>query len=379
MWLSAEVCVSTEFGPGVVADLPAHVASLGHSRAFVVTDRGLRATGIVQRVEKLLAAGDVEHTVYEDIGPNPPTGELDAGAVRLRQFGAGAVIALGGGAALDAAKGISLLAGNPGAMAADADTLWDAAPGLPLIAVPTTAGTGAETNGFGVVEDTRAHCKVYIGHYSVRPRIAVLDPELTVGLPAWVTAASGLDALVHGVESLASRNANPLSRAYATQAITMVGQWLPRVYRDGGNVEARGQMMFGAHLAGHAVTLSGLGLVHGIGHALTAHAGIPHGVALAAVLAEVMAFTAPVAGTAYETMARALRVTPTGDDWSGAAIDAVRRLTETVEIKRPLRDLGVERAQLPAVASTAVADAVTRNAPRQPSEAQVLALLRSVY
>lgn len=377
MTLSVQFAGRTEFGPGVVADLPAYVTALGHERAFVITDRGLRATGIVERVEKLLAAAGVEHAVHEDIGPNPPTTELDAGAARLRAFGPAAVIALGGGSALDAAKGISLLAGNPGAVAADADSLWDAEPGLPLIAVPTTAGTGAETNGFGVVEDTGVHRKVYIGHDSVRPRIAVLDPELTVSLPPRGTAACGLDALVHGIESLASRGANPLSRAYATEAVTMVGRWLPTVYRDGEDLEARGQVLFGAHLAGHALTLSGLGLVHGVGHALTAHAGIPHGVALAAVLEEVMAFTAPAAGAAYETTARALHVT--GDDWPVAAIEAVRRLSEAIDIKRPLRDLGVERAQLPAIAADAVADAVTRNAPRQPTESEVLDLLHSVY
>ena len=286
------------------------------------------------------------------------------------------MIAVGGGSALDAAKGISLLAGNPGAVAADADSLWDAAPGLPLIAVPTTAGTGAETNGFGVVEDTHAHRKVYIGHNSVRPRIAVLDPELTVGLPAGITAASGLDALVHGVESLASLGANPVSRAYATEAVTMVGRWLPAVYRDGADLAARGQVLFGAHLAGHALTLSGLGLVHGIGHALTAHAGIPHGVALAAVLEEVMTFTAPAASVAYETTARALRA---ADDSPAAAIAAVCGLMAEIDIRRPLRDLGVARDQLPAIAADAVADAVTRNAPRRPTPADVLELLQSVY
>src|SRR3954471_7008183 len=146
-----------------------------------------------------------------------------------------AVLALGGGSALDAAKGISLLAGNPDAAAADADRLWDAGDGLPLIAVPTTAGTGAETNGFGVTEDRCARRKVYIGHSSVKPRIAVLDPELTLGLPARVTAATGLDALVHGIESLASRGSTPFSAAYATQAVTLVGRWLPAAYRDGGD------------------------------------------------------------------------------------------------------------------------------------------------
>ncbi|WP_329046086.1 iron-containing alcohol dehydrogenase [Amycolatopsis sp. NBC_01488] len=378
MRLSVEPAGRTEYGPGVVAELPAFVSFLGHARVFVVTDRGLRATGIVERVEKILTAAGIEHAVHEDVGPNPSTAELDRGAARLREFGAAAVVALGGGSALDAAKGISLLAGNPGSAAADADLLWDAGDGLPLIAVPTTAGTGAETNGFGVTEDTCARRKVYIGHSSVKPRIAVLDPELTLGLPARGTAATGLDALVHGIESLAARGATPFSAAYATQAVSLVGRWLPAAYRDGGDLEARSGLMLGAHLAGHALTLSGLGLVHGIGHALTAHTGTPHGVALAAVLEEVMAFSADAATPAYETAARALRLPPT-EDWAGAAIEAVREISGAIEIKRPLRELGVLRADIPAIAADAVADAVTKNAPRLPSEAEVVELLQGVY
>ena len=372
MRLSVELTGRTEFGPGVLAELPAFVESLARGRAFVVTDRGLRATGIVGRVEKTLAEAKLEYAVHEDIGPNPPTTELDRGAARLREFGDCAVIAVGGGSALDAAKGISLLAGNPGAVAADADRLWDAADGLPLIAIPTTAGTGAETNGFAVTEDVYAHRKVYIGHSSVKPRIAVLDPELTLGLPAKVTAATGLDALVHGIESLTSQGSSPLSAAYATQAISLVGRWLPVAYRDGGDLEARAQLMFGAHLAGHALTLSGLGLVHGIGHALTAHTGTPHGVALAAVLEEVMVFSAEAAAAAYEATARALDATPD-------AIAAVRDIAGTVEIKRPLRELGVTADLIPVIAADAVADAVTKNAPRRPSELEVVELLNSVY
>lgn len=371
--LSVEPTGRTEYGPGVVAELPGFVGTLGHTRVFVVTDRGLRATGIVERVEKILARAGVEHTVHEDVGPNPSTAELDRGAARLREFGNAVVLALGGGSALDAAKGISLLAGNPAAVAADADRLWDAADGLPLIAVPTTAGTGAETNGFGVTEDVCARRKVYIGHLSVKPRIAVLDPELTLGLPPNVTAASGLDALVHGIESLSSRGSSPLSAAYATQAISLVGRCLPVAHRDGGDLEARAGLMFGAHLAGHALTLSGLGLVHGIGHALTAHTGTPHGVALAAVLEEVMVFSAGAAGPAYDAVARALHPLP------GTAIEAVREISGGLGIKRRLRDLGVERDGIPALAADAVADAVTKNAPRLPSEAEVVELLRAVY
>ncbi len=378
MRLSVEPTGRTEFGPGVVADLPVFVDSLSRTRAFVITDRGLRATGIVDRVEKILAAAGLEHAVHEDVGPNPSTAELDRGAARLREFGDAAVIALGGGSALDAAKGISLLAGNPASAAADADQLWEGADGLPLIAVPTTSGTGAETNGFGVTEDTCAHRKVYIGHPSVKPRIAVLDPELTLGLPPAVTAASGLDALVHGIESLASRGSSPLSAAYATQSIALVSRWLPTAHRDGGDLEARSQLMLGAHLAGHALTLSGLGLVHGIGHTLTAHTGIPHGVALATVLEEVMAYSAPSAPAAYEAAGRALHVTPV-PDWAGAAIAAVREISGALGIKRPLRELGVGRDQLPGIAAGALADAVSKNAPRLPSESETIELLQSVY
>ncbi|GAA1982725.1 iron-containing alcohol dehydrogenase [Amycolatopsis minnesotensis] len=374
--LSVEGGARVEFGPGVVAGLPEFVTGLGKTRAFVVTDRTLRATGIVGRVEKALAAAGMEFAVHEDVGPNPATGELDRGAARLREFGDAAVVALGGGSALDAAKGISLLAGNPGSLAADADALWDAGDGSPLVAVPTTAGTGAETNGFGVVEDTCARRKVYIGHSSVRPSVAVLDPELTVGLPARVTAATGVDALVHGIESLASRGSSPFSVAYATQAVTLVSRWLPVAYRDGADLEARANMMLGAHLAGRALTLSGLGLVHGIGHALTAHTGTPHGVALAAVLEEVMTFSAPSAEAAYEQAARAMGAIP---ESAAAAIGAVRAISGAVEVKRPLRELGADRGRLPAIAAAAVADPVTKNTPRLPDEAAVLELLRAAY
>lgn len=365
--LSVDAPVRAEFGPGVLAELPGFIASLGEERVFVVTDRVLRASGIVGRIERVL--GDVEHVVHEDIGPNPTIAEVDRGAARLREFGRAVVVAVGGGSALDAAKGIALLAANPDATATDPPV--EPLGGFPLVAVPTTAGTGAETNGFGVIEDTRRRCKVYIGHSSVRPRIAVLDPELTVGLPPAITAASGFDALVHGVESLASRGSNPFSQAWATQAITMLGRSLPAAHRDGTDLDARSEVLLGAHLAGHALTLSGLGLVHGIGHALTAQAGIAHGVALAAVVEEVMAFSAAEADRAYATTAAALG--------AADAIGAVAAIGTELEIKKSLRELGVRREQLRGIAAGAASDAVTRNAPRLPEEHEILELLEAVH
>lgn len=378
--LSIDPICRVEFGPGRIDRLPELITTTGHHRAFLVTDRGLRAAGVVDRVLKTLESDGIEYDVYDEVAPNPSTGNVDAGAARARAFGPAVVVALGGGSVLDAAKGISLLVGNPDAVAADADQLWEAAAGLPIIAIPTTSGTGAETNGFGVIEDAGARRKVYLGHPSVKPHIALLDPELTLGLPAPATAATGIDALVHGIESLASRGANPFSVAYATQAVTMVSRALPAAYRDGSELDARAELMMGAHLAGQALTLSGLGLVHGIGHALTAHTGTPHGVALAAVLEEVMEFSAPAARHAYEQVGRAMRLAPPADgDWGRAAVDAVRAISGALDIKRPLRELGADRGMLPSIAASTVADAVTKNSPLLPSESEVREILTRTY
>jgi len=372
----------TEFGPGVVSRLPEFVADLGHRRAFVVTDECLRATGMVDRIRESLELAGMECAVHDGVGANPSTAQIDRGAAAARAFGDCAVVAVGGGSPLDAGKAISLLAGSPDATAADADAVLAGIGGLPVIAVPTTSGTGAETNGFGVIEDTCAKRKVYIGHSSVVPRIAVLDPELTLTLPARVTAATGIDALVHGVESLSARGANAVSVAYAGHAVTLVSRWLPVAYRDGADLDARAQLMLGAHLAGRALTISGLGLVHGIGHAVTAHTGTPHGIALAAVFEEVMDFNAPSAVTAYEHAARAMRAGPAGAasdvDWPAAARAAVREVSGAVDVKRPLGALGVHRDLVPAVVDAAISDPVTRNNPRTASEHNVRRIVESV-
>lgn len=367
---TVEATCALEFGPGAVARVPALVDGLGGAAAFVVTDAGLRATGIVARVVGDLAAAGLRTEVFDGVGPNPSTTAVEHGATTLRAFGSCVVVAIGGGSVLDAAKGIALLATQHGARATD--DLWSSpTPGLPLVAVPTTAGTGAETNGFGVVEDTCAKRKVYLGHASVRPRVAVLDPELTVGLPPAATAATGFDALVHGVESLASRGANPVSDAAAAQAVALVGRWLPVAVDDGTDLEARAQLLLGAHLAGQALTVSGLGLVHGIAHAVTAHTGTPHGVALASVNEQVMRWSADAAAQAYSRAGAALG---TGD-----AVAGIAALVEDIGVRRPLRELGVDRELLPVLAAAAVVDPVTANAPRIPTEDDVREILDAAW
>ncbi|MCA1193987.1 iron-containing alcohol dehydrogenase family protein [Saccharopolyspora sp. 6V] len=360
--LSIEPTCRIEFGPGRIAALPRLIDELGHHRVYLITDRGVRAAGILDRVLAVLAEAGLEHAVFDDVAANPTLSTVETGAAGLERFGSAAVVALGGGSPLDAAKAIALRA-------------QPRLPGLPLVAIPTTAGTGAETNGFGVIEDPATRRKVYLGHASVRPAVAVLDPELTTGLPARITAATGLDALVHGIESLSSRGANPISAAYAAQAIALVARWLPVAHRDGTDLEARSRVMLGAHLAGQALTLSGLGLVHGLGHAITGHAGTPHGVALAAVLETVMEFNADTAGEAYADAARAMGA----GGGAAAAIRCARDLADGLEIRSPLRDLGVRRDMLPSIAAAAAADPVTRNNPADAAEPQLHDLLQTTY
>ena len=342
-----------EFGVGAIARLAGCVDELGARRVLLVTDAGLRAAGVVARVVALLEAAGLEVTVHDAIAPNPTTATLDDAAGVVRGLGGCVVVALGGGSVLDAAKGIALLGTNPGSVRELGAVVQ---PGLPVVAVPTTAGTGAETNGFGVIEDERACRKVYVGDNSVRPRVSVLDPELTVGLPPGATAATGMDALVHGIESLASRGSNPMSAAYATEAVRLVSGSLVAAVDDGTDLEARAQLLMGAHLAGLALSISGLGIVHGLAHATTAHTGAVHGLALSAVLAEVMTRTAPVAAEPYARVAAAMGATD--------AVSAASALADRVGARRPLRELGVTPALVGPIAAGALADAVSRNHPR---------------
>ncbi len=372
--LSVEPGARIEFGAGTLVTLPDAVASVGQTRAFVVTDPGLRAAGVLGRVLAVLTAAGVEHAVFDGVRANPTTDDLDVAGRQARAYGDAAVVAVGGGSALDAAKGIALLARNPGSATELDYHRQPPGDGLPVVAVPTTAGTGAETNGFGVIHDPAARCKVYVGHASVRPRVCILDPELTVGLPRAATAATGIDALVHGIESLASRGSSPLSAAYAAQAVAMVSRWLPVAVEDGSDLEARAQLLLGSHLAGRALTLSGLGLVHGIGHSVTNHFGTAHGVALAGVLPEVMAWSAQGSATARAAYATAALVMGVPD-----AVAAARELAVGIGVRRPLRELGLTPGTVAGVARGAVEDVVTANSPRLPTQDDVEALLRSAY
>jgi alcohol dehydrogenase len=296
------------------------------------------------------------------------------------------VVPVGGGSSMDSAKVMALLAVNGGDVLALGYDRDDLTPAGPLIAVPTTAGTGAETNTYGVITDESAGRKDYVGHPSVRPAWTILDPALTVGLPAATTAATGVDAMTHAIESLLSARPNPYAEALAVQVIHTIGAWLPRAVAVGTDLEARSQLLMASHLAGLGqASGTGVGLVHALGHAIGTRGRLPHGTALAIVLPEVLAFYAAERDLRDRELALvgvALRAaSSTEDDAKGAAaaIAALHAFLAALDQRPSLRSLGFDEASLDVLAADAMADAAIRNAPRRPTFEQTRAILAAVF
>ncbi len=366
--------VNIRFGAGSVAQLPEAVAALNKVKVFIITDPGVANAGVLAKVEKILDAAGIAHGAFAEIKPNPTTTLIDTAAKAAVAFGADALIALGGGSSLDSSKGVALVAANPTFSSAQFNySITPDRPALPIIAIPTTSGTGSETNNWGVIDDPIRQCKFYVGDASTTPVCAILDPELTIGLPPRPTAGTGIDALTHAIESLTSKGRTPVSAAYAHEAIKLISKALPVAFKEGSNVEARGDMLLGAHMAGLALTLSGLGLVHGIAHSVSAHVGAAHGEALAAVLAEVMEFNSQAVAPIYATVANDMGVTAD----SKSAIDAVRSLADNINIRQNLSVFGVKPEMVSDIADTTLADSVTGNNPIAPNKEDVINIISS--
>ena len=366
--------VNIRFGAGSVAQLPEAVAALNKVKVFIITDPGVANAGVLAKVEKILDAAGIAHGSFAEIKPNPTTTLIDTAAKAAVAFGADALIALGGGSSLDSSKGVALVAANPTFSSAQFNySITPDRPALPIIAIPTTSGTGSETNNWGVIDDPVRQCKFYVGDASTTPVCAILDPELTIGLPPRPTAGTGIDALTHAIESLTSKGRTPVSAAYAHEAIKLISKALPVAFNEGSNVEARGEMLLGAHMAGLALTLSGLGLVHGIAHSVSAHVGAAHGEALAAVLAEVMEFNSQAIAPIYATVANDMGVTAD----SKSAIDAVRSLADNINIRQNLSAFGVKPEMVSDIADTTLADSVTGNNPIAPNKEDVINIISS--
>jgi alcohol dehydrogenase len=369
------------FGVDSSLDLATHVKALGRSSALIVTDKGLMASGAATALLEKLAADGVQVEVFDGVAANPTDENVEAGALRLRALGDAVVIALGGGSSMDCGKAIALLATN-GDKVTDLQTRGRKEPGVPVIAVATTAGTGSETNSACVITNTALGRKTYVMHPSIVPVVSVLDPKLTLGLPKYPTATCGFDVLTHAIEAFTSARTTPYSDAVALGAIELVAKYVRTAVENGSDLEARSQMLMASCMAAIAFNVSGLGAAHGTGHALSARLNAAHGQTLATMLPHVMAYNLEVCAAKYAQVAEAMGVAKPGasvEEQARAAIEAVVALREDIGITRSIRDLGGTDELLPLLVGDAMADGVNLSNAK-PVDAQAIeALYRAAW
>jgi alcohol dehydrogenase class IV len=372
------------FGAGALARIGALAGEKLGPRVLIVTDPGMVATGIVARALAYLAEADVQAEVCADVVADPPAAMILEAVEAAKALGATGVLGLGGGSSLDTAKLAALLA--PGR-----ETLSDVfgvgkarGPRLPLILVPTTSGTGSEVTPISIVT-TGENEKMGVVSPVILPDVALLDPELTLGLPPHVTAATGIDAMVHAIEAYASKSANNnlLSRTLAKQALTLLGGAIGTAVHNGGDIEARSAMLLGSMLAGQAFANSPVAAVHALAYPLGGHFHIPHGLSNALVLAHVLRFncqTAPgpyaeIAPCAFPELARL-----EGQARAAAFCDALQELSLSCGLPQRLRDVGVPEDVLPRLARDAMNQTrLLPNNPRVVSESDALEIYRRAW
>lgn len=355
------------FGPGAFERLGEIArAQLGFSRTLVVADHGLEEAGYVGRALTLLRDAGIDASAFLEFGPNPDTAMIEAGRAVAASFHCDSIIGLGGGSSMDCAKGINFVLSNGGTMR----DYWGhgkaTKPMLPMIGIPTTAGTGSEAQSYAIISDAETHVKMACGDSKAAFRVAILDPVLTQSAPWSVTAAAGFDALSHAVETFVTTKGNALSRGFARQAFDLIEPNLERVLADPTDAPAHEAMLLGANIAGMAIEHSMLGAAHATANPLTAHYGIVHGVAVALMLPHVVRWNSQVVG--YAPLY--------------AAADLPARLTQVARVCRvpaTLREAGVAEEALPQLAEDASKQWTGRFNPRPFDAASALELYRCAF
>lgn len=371
------------FGPGARRQLPEVVGRMGRKKALVVTDPGLIKFGVAAMVTDILDSAGIPYSVFSDVKPNPTVSNVQHGIEAYKAAGADFIIAIGGGSAIDTAKGIGIVVNNP--EFADIISLEGCAPtrnkSVPIIALPTTAGTAAETTINYVIIDEEKHKKMVCVDPNDIPAVAIIDAELMYSLPRSLTAATGMDALTHAIEGYITKGAWSMSDMFEIEAIRMISRHLPVAVEQPTDADARNGMAVAQYIAGMAFSNVGLGLVHGMAHPMGSLFDVPHGVANALLLPTIMEFNMPACLDKYPEIARAMGVDTTGmtrEEASQAAVDAVKALAVKVGIPQHLSDLGITESDIPQLAAQALADVCTPGNPRDVSLADIEALYRKV-
>ncbi len=371
------------FGPGARRELPEAIRRIGKSKALIVTDPGLIKFGVAKMVTDVLDEAAIPYEIFSEVKPNPTVSNVQAGLDAYKASGADIIVAIGGGSAIDTAKGIGIVSNNP--EFADIVSLEGCAPtkhkSVPVIAIPTTAGTAAETTINYVIIDEEKQKKMVCVDPNDIPAVAIVDAELMYSLPKSLTAATGMDALTHAIEGYITKGAWSMSDMFEIEAVRMIARFLPVAVEEPQNAEARNGMAVAQYIAGMAFSNVGLGLVHGMAHPLGSLFDVPHGVANALLLPTVMEFNMEKCLDKYPEIARAMGVDITGmsrEEASLAACEAVKALALKVGIPQHMTDLGITEADIPSLAEQAIADVCTPGNPRDVSLEQIEALYHKV-
>ena len=369
------------FGEGAVSEIGTEAKRLGATCALLVSDTGVAEAGLLEPVKAALDTADIAHSAFTDISSNPLEKEVWAATAAFKSSGADLFIAVGGGSALDVAKIVKVSATHPAPLSQYDDAIGGDAritkPMAPLIAVPTTAGTGSEVGRAGVVTLEETNKKTIIFAPSLIPDVAILDPALTVTMPVKITAATGFDALTHNIEAYCTPGDHPMADAIALEGVNLAVKNLARVVQEGKDLKARGAMMKAA-MMGAVAFQKGLGACHALAHPISAEFGLHHGLANALCLPAVMDFNRSAVPARIARLARVLGVR--GDDEETLAFEcagAVRALRRKVGLPEGLAATNIPEDALGKLAKLAMEDATHKQNPRPCSEEDMLALLRA--
>lgn len=371
------------FGPGARRELPTMVSARGWKKALVVTDKGLMKFGVAKQVLDVMDEAGIPYEVYDDVKPNPTVTNVTNGVEACKKAEADFIVAIGGGSSMDTAKGIGIVVTNPDF--ADVVSLEGVAPTkhkcLPIVALPTTAGTAAETTINYVIIDEKRQQKMVCVDPNDIPAVAIVDAELMYSLPKSLTAATGMDAMTHAIEGLITKAAWEMSDMFEIKAIEMIYRYLPIAVEDPTNPEGRNGMAVAQYIAGMAFSNVGLGVDHGMAHPLSALHDVPHGVACAMLLPTVMRFNMEVSIPKYVEIAKAVGYYKDGmtdREAAEAACEAIEDLSRRVGIPQHLTDLGITEADIPALADQAITDVCTPGNPREVTREDILDLYHKI-
>ncbi len=342
------------FGRGVVDRLGTLASELGGTRLLLVTDKGLADAGHEKHGQQALESAGLHVTIYDGVHPNPTTDDVERCVSVAREAEVDLIVGLGGGSSMDCAKGCNFLLSNGGRM----EDYWGVGkapePMLPMIAVPTTSGTGSEAQSFAIIAHAETHMKMACGDPKAAFAIALLDPELTITQPPMVTAVTGIDAISHAIETFVTRKRSPLSQVFSREAWRALARHYPVVCHEPDDIEARAAMQLGAFWAGSAIENSMLGATHSLANPLTARFDVTHGVSIGVLLPHVIRFNAVEVAPLYGELASAVDLCAADDpDAAEYLASHVRALTEQADLPTSLEDCDLDPDLIPTMAEEA--------------------------